>query len=140
MPTGIGCSIGGYAADATPANNVLAAVTDYLITNPNTVNASNFINLQDNVLYAEGHAIDLFCHGQVDFHIPNANKVGLIIEQTEEAHLDILFNVINTVRAIYGVNIIDYVVTDTRINTACEQNEAGAVSYTHLTLPTTPYV
>jgi hypothetical protein len=126
VPTGIGCSIGGYAADATPANNLLAAVSDYLITNPNTVNASNFINLQPNVVYAEGHAIDLLCRGQVDFYLPNANKVGLIIEKTESANLDILFNVVNAVRAIYGVNIVDCIVTDERIHTACERNEAGA--------------
>ena len=46
IPTGIGCSIGGYAGDATPTANLLASTVDYLITNPNTVNASNFINLK----------------------------------------------------------------------------------------------
>ena len=60
IPTGIGCSIGGYAGDATPTANLLASTVDYLITNPNTVNASNFINLKNNVVYAEGHSIDLF--------------------------------------------------------------------------------
>lgn len=125
IPTGIGCSIGGYAGDATPANNVLAAVSDYLITNPNTVNASNFINLRDNVLYAEGHAIDLFCQGVVDFHIPYANKVGVIIEKTEADNLDVVFNVINTVRAIHGVNIVECVVTDDYVNTQCQRNEDG---------------
>ena len=84
VPTGIGCSIGGYAGDATPAANLLACTADYLITNPNTVNASNFINLNNNVVYAEGHSIDLFCQGLVNFYLPYANKVGIIIEQTEE--------------------------------------------------------
>ena len=54
IPTGIGCSIGGFAGDAAPAANLLAETTDYLITNPNTVNASNFVNLQNrNILYTD---------------------------------------------------------------------------------------
>src|SRR5262245_39045451 len=58
IPTGIGCSIGGYAGDAAPATRLLAAAVDYLITNPNAVNASDFIALEPNVLYAEGYMID----------------------------------------------------------------------------------
>ena len=72
VPTGIGCSIGGYAGDATPTTNLLASTVDYLITNPNTVNASNFINLKNNVVYTEGHSIDLFCQGIVNFYLPYA--------------------------------------------------------------------
>ena len=110
IPTGIGCSIGGYAGDATPTANLLASTVDYLITNPNTVNASNFINLKNNVVYAEGHSIDLFCGGYINFHLPYANTVGLIIEKSEDWKIDILFNLINAVRAIYGVNIIDPII------------------------------
>jgi len=126
VPTGIGCSIGGYAGDATPTANLLASTVDYLITNPNTVNASNFINLKNNVVYAEGHSIDLFCQGTVNFHLPYANTVGLIIEKSEDWKIDILFNLINAVRAIYGVNIINPVITDEPISSRCMQNEAGA--------------
>jgi hypothetical protein len=42
IPTGVGCEIGGYAGEASPATNLLAAAVDYLITNPNAVNASDF--------------------------------------------------------------------------------------------------
>lgn len=126
VPTGIGCSIGGYAGDATPTANLLASTVDYLITNPNTVNASNFINLKNNVVYAEGHSIDLFCQGSVNFHLPYANTVGLIIEKSEDWKIEILFNVINAVRSIYGVNIIDPIITDEPIYSRCMQNEAGA--------------
>lgn len=126
IPTGIGCSIGGYAGDATPTANLLASTVDYLITNPNTVNASNFINLKNNVVYAEGHSIDLFCGGYINFHLPYANTVGLIIEKSEDWKIDILFNLINAVRAIYGVNIIDPVITDEPISSRCIQNEVGA--------------
>jgi len=126
VPTGIGCSIGGYAGDATPTANLLASSVDYLITNPNTVNASNFINLKKNVVYAEGHSIDLFCQGKVNFYLPYANKVGLIIEKSEEWKIHILFNIINAVRAIYGVNIIEPIITDQRIHSRSHQNEVGA--------------
>lgn len=126
VPTGVGCSIGGYAGDATPTANLLASTVDYLITNPNTVNASNFINLKKNVVYAEGHSIDLFCQGSVNFYLPYANKVGLIIEKSEDWKIDILFNIINAVRAIYGVNIIEPVITDEPIYSRCRQNEVGA--------------
>jgi len=126
VPTGIGCSIGGYAGDATPAANLLASAVDYLITNPNTVNASNFINLKKNVVYAEGHSIDLFCQGIANFYLPYANKIGLIIEKSEGWKIDILFNIINAVRAIYGVNIIEPVITDEKIHSRCYQNEVGA--------------
>ncbi len=126
VPTGIGCSIGGYAGDATPTANLLASTVDYLITNPNTVNASNFINLKKNVVYAEGHSIDLFCQGKVNFYLPYANKVGLIIEKSEEWKIHILFNIINAVRAIYGVNILEPIITDQPIRSRSHQNEVGA--------------
>lgn len=126
VPTGIGCSIGGYAGDATPTTNLLASTVDYLITNPNTVNASNFINLKNNVVYTEGHSIDLFCQGIVNFYLPYANTVGLVIEKSEDWKIDILFNIVNAVRAIYGVNILEPVITDEPIYSRCIQNEVGA--------------
>ena len=43
VPTGVGCNLGGYAGDAAPSTNLLALTADYLITNPNAVNASDFI-------------------------------------------------------------------------------------------------
>src|SRR5205085_10846321 len=54
IPTGVGCEIGGYAGDAAPVTRLLGSAVDYLITNPNAVNASNFISLPQNVLYTDG--------------------------------------------------------------------------------------
>ena len=126
IPTGIGCDIGGYAADAAPATALLASCTDYLITNPNAVNASNFIFMPDNVLYTEGLMIDQLCKGLLNLYKPYANKVGLIIEKCTQAELEVIFNIINTVRAVYGVNIMDYVITDGPIGGCCEQNKSGS--------------
>jgi hypothetical protein len=126
IPTGIGCDIGGYAADAAPATALLASCTDLLITNPNAVNASNFIYIPDNVLYTEGFMIDMFGKGQVNLYRTYSNKVGLIIEKTTESNLDIVFNIINTARAVYGVDIEHYVITRGPIGGRCEQTLSGS--------------
>ncbi|HEX8145223.1 MAG TPA: DUF3326 domain-containing protein [Pyrinomonadaceae bacterium] len=126
IPTGVGCEIGGYAGDAAPVTNLLASTVDYLVTNPNAVNASNFISMDDNVLYTEGRCIDLFCQGLVDLYPTNSNKVGLIIEKSDSHELEIIFNVINAVRAIHGVEVVDYVLTDRAIGSRCVKNDSGA--------------
>jgi len=126
IPTGIGCEIGGFAADAAPATALLASCTDYLITNPNAVNASDFISMKDNIWYTEGYIIDQFCKGGVNLYKPHANKVGLIIEKTSRQELEVVFNIMNTARAVYGVNIQHYVITDGKVGGRCERNKSGS--------------
>lgn len=127
VPTGIGCSIGGYAGDAAPITNLLASTADYLITHPNSVNASNFIGLNSgNIVYTDGCSLDFFAQGQVNLHVPYANKVGLIIEQTDRRTLDIVFNVVNAARAVHGANITEIFVTEESIGGRCIENKAGA--------------
>jgi hypothetical protein len=126
IPTGVGCDIGGYAADAAPATTLLASCTDYLITNPNAVNASDFISMEENVFYTEGFTIDLFCKGEVNLYKPYANNVGLIIEKVDQKSLEIVYNIINAVRAIHGVDIKHVVVTDDLIGGRCVQYKSGA--------------
>ncbi|TGO02811.1 hypothetical protein PN36_18620 [Candidatus Thiomargarita nelsonii] len=130
IPTGIECQIGGYAGDAAPVTNLLASATDYLITNPNAVNASNFISLRNNVVYTEGYSIDLFSKGRVNLFIPHANRVGLIIEKSDKTSLDMVFNIINTVRAVHGVAVTDYVITDKPIGSRCVRSQSGAFTGT----------
>ncbi len=126
IPTGVGCSIGGYAGDAAPATNLLAGTVDYLITHPNAVNASNFVSFDDNILYTEGFSIDLFCKGLVNLYVPYGNKVGVVIDKSDDQSLDTVFNVINAVRAVHGVDIIDYVITDEPVMGRCVKNKSGA--------------
>ena len=130
IPTGVDCSIGGYAGDGAPATNLLAATVDHLITNPNAVNASDFISLNDKIVYTDGCSLDQFMRGQVDLHVPYGNRIGLIIEQSEEWMLDVVFNVVNTARAVHGVDIVDCVVTDQPIGGRCVINPSGAVAGT----------
>jgi hypothetical protein len=126
VPTGVGCSIGGYAGDASPATNLLASTVDYLITNPNAVNASNFIGLGPNVVYTDGCSMDMFAAGRVNLYLPCANKIGLVVERAPAAQLDTVFNVVNSVRAIHGVEIADYVITEEPIGGRCMENGSGA--------------
>ena len=128
VPTGVGCDIGGYAADAAPSTNLLASCVDYLITNPNAVNASNFISMDENVFYTEGYTIDLFCKGQLNLYKPYANKVGLIVEQSDRASLEIVYNIVNTVRAVHGVDIDTdcVVVTNGPVSGRCVRLNSGA--------------
>lgn len=126
IPTGVGCSIGGFAGDAAPATRVLSAATDYLITNPNAVNASDFIRLDDNVVYTEGYCIDLFSRGLVNLYLPYANRVGVILERSSDARLDVAFNVINAVRAVHGVEIEHCVITDSLVGSRSCRNGSGA--------------
>lgn len=116
---GIGCSIGGYVGDVMLIVNLLVFIVDYLIINFNIVNVFNFINLKNNVVYVEGYFIDLFCGGYINFYFLYVNIVGLIIEKLEDWKIDILFNLINVVRVIYGVNIIDFVIIDELIYSWC---------------------
>ncbi|NJL27463.1 MAG: DUF3326 domain-containing protein [Thermoanaerobaculia bacterium] len=126
VPTGIGCSVGGFAGDAAPATHLLAATVDYLVTHPNAVNASDFVALDRNVLYTEGYMIDLLCHGLVDLFVPYSNRVGLIIEKSDPARIELAYNVVNAVRAVHGVSIDHVVVTSETIGSRCEENASGA--------------
>ena len=125
IPTGIGCGVGGYAGDAGPATRLLAATADYLITNPNAVNASDFVCLDNNVLYAEGYMIDLLCKGAIDLYVPYGNRVGLVIDRSSPASLELVFNILNAVRAVHGVDIQDYVITEQAVGSRCVKNESG---------------
>jgi len=127
IPTGVGCRLGGYAGDAAPVTNLLASAVDYLITNPNAVNASNFIGLDSpNIVYTDGCSIDLFCQGLVDLHLPYGNRIGLIVEKSGRSQLDKVFNIVNAVRAVHGVNITDVLITEERIGGRCFENKSGA--------------
>jgi len=126
IPTGIGCSIGGYAGDAAPATALLGEAADVVVTNPNAVNASDFIKADSRVLYTEGSCIDAFSRGEINLHRSRGNRVGLVIESAPSAAVGHVLNVANAVRAVHGVNIVDYIVTDAPIGTRCVQNESGA--------------
>lgn len=125
VPTGVGCELGGYAGDAAPASALLGAAADYVVTNPNAVNASAFIRLDANVLYTEGSCIDLLLKGDANLWLPRMNRVGLIVERAAAEDIETVYNVVNGVRAVHGVDI-DCLVTEQTIGSHCRENDSGA--------------
>lgn len=126
VPTGIGCAVGGFAGDAAPATALLAATGDLLVTNPNAVNASNFVHLSPNTLYTEGYMIDQWLRGLLSLYRPSGNRVGVIIEQCEPDVFSNILQIVEVARGVYGVDIIGYTVTDGPIGTTCVLNTSGA--------------
>lgn len=126
IPTGIGCAVGGYAGDAGPATTLLASAADLVVTNPNALNASNFIAAQERVIYTEGYSLDLFGAGKACLFVPHSNAIGVIIEKAGDDEIARVLNLLNTVRAVYGVDIVDYVVTEEEIGVRCRSHDSGA--------------
>jgi hypothetical protein len=112
VPTGIGCEIGGFAGDAGPATNLLAAAADVLVTHPNAVNASELNELAENVLYVEGRALDDFLLGQLALEPAAANRIGTFVDPTGEKHLDAVVHTLHAAIAVKGVDCGTYTVLD----------------------------
>jgi|GEM_PF-232282 len=131
VPTGVRASMGGYIADASPATNLLASVADYVITNPNAVNAAVANYMAPNVLYTEGHSIDNFFAGRLVLRPrTKLNRVGLIIDCAED-YDDIrkyVFQTADMCRIAGGIDIRPYVITDEVVGSRSFANESGAFS------------
>lgn len=128
IPTGIGCSIGGFAGDAGPVTALLARTADFVVTNPNAVNASDFILAGDEVVYTEGYSLDLFSTGATALYRPAANRIGVIIESADDASIATAHNVVNAVRAVHGIHIVGCIVTETPLGVTSERRGSGAYS------------
>ena len=113
IPTGVGASIGGFAGDAGPANRLISSCVDYLIANPNVVNAATLHNIPDNLIYTEGYSLDSFCKGNTALRIKQHKKIGVVFDSgIPESSLNININAINACKTVYGSNVIGYIITD----------------------------
>ncbi|VVC05562.1 Uncharacterised protein [uncultured archaeon] len=78
-PTGIGLKKAGDAA-FNPGVKLLAKCTENLIVNPNSVNASDIMELPENGWYTEGSCIDRFLEGEINLQKPKTqNKILMIV-------------------------------------------------------------
>lgn len=103
IPTGLGCTIGGHAGDATPAAKCLAAVSDLLLVHPNVVNASDFNEMASNMLYVEGSMLDRFLEGQIEGLEPvHNNRILLAVNKPAAPEL---INACYAARTILGARI-----------------------------------
>jgi hypothetical protein len=110
VPTGIRCEVGGFAGDACPATNLLAAVADVLVTHPNAVNASELNEMAPNVLYVEGKALDDFLLGHLGLLPVRSNRIGTFVDPTGVAYIDDVINTLNAARAVKGIACETYTV------------------------------
>ena len=129
IPTGVRAEIGGFAGDATPSTNLLAAACDYLVTNPNAVTASDIYFAQDNVLYLEGNLICQLLLGNIGIIPEKRKNIAAIIEKPkDERFLSNVLNALNGLRAVGGINIDPVVVTGGPVETACTYSQYGNAS------------
>ena len=87
IPTGIGCSVGGYAGDAIPVARLLASVSDCLITHPNVMNGGSLYWPDTCIQYVEGYSLNLFAAGEVFLKPVRQQKVGLLLDAGLEPDL-----------------------------------------------------
>jgi len=102
IPTGIGCSIGGHAGDATPAAKLIASTCDKLILHPNVVNASDINEMPSNALYVEGSILDSFLCGDIELQEVRSNKVLVVVNPPMKPET---LNAINAAKATIGFNV-----------------------------------
>jgi len=125
VPTGIRCDLGGYAGDATPATNLLAAAADLVVTHPNAVNASDINEMASNVLYVEGHSLDAFLLGRVGLRRTAGNRVGTFVDPTGADYLDDVVHVVNAAKAVAGFSCGPIVVLDAPVGARIEWMPSG---------------
>ncbi|WP_240865988.1 DUF3326 domain-containing protein [Cylindrospermopsis raciborskii] len=129
VPTGVRAEIGGFAGDATPSTNLLAAACDYVITNPNAVTASDVYFAKDNVLYLEGNLICQLLLGNIGIIPEKRTNIAAIIEKPrDERFLNNVLNALNGLRAVGGINIDPVIVTGGAIETKCTYSQYGNAS------------
>jgi hypothetical protein len=127
VPTGIGAAIGGYAGDALPVARSLAQVADRLITHPNVLNGAQLYWPLPNALYVEGYGLDQFAAGEWGLRPVHQNRVGLVFDQGVEPDLQLRhLQAADAARATLGLNLTDYVVTDTPLGVELRTATSGA--------------
>ena len=127
VPTGVGASIGGYAGDALPVARAIAQICDTVITHPNVLNGAQLYWPLPNALYVEGYALDKFASGCWGLQPVHQNRIGLILDSGIEPGLQLRhLQAADAARATLGINITDYVVTDTPLEVELRTSNSGA--------------
>ncbi len=125
VPTGIGATIGGYAGDAGAYARKFAKYTN-LIVNPNVVNAGGFSAITDTMLYTEGYTLDSFFKGEINLVPSENNKIGIIYDKAiPQDVLNVHINTQNAVRTVYGIDILEYVITEQDVGVEFYMTEDG---------------
>jgi hypothetical protein len=127
VPTGVGASIGGYAGDALPVAKAISSVCDRLITHPNVLNGAQLYWNLPNTFYVEGYGLDKFASSSWGLKPVHQNRVGLILDSAIEPELRLRhLQAADATRATLGLNLTDYVLTDTPLQVELKTAASGA--------------
>lgn len=125
VPTGVRCEIGGYAGDACPATNLLAAAADVLITHPNAVNASELNEMAPGVLYVEGKTLDDFLLGHLGLLPVAGNRIGTFVDPRGDGFLEEVTGAFDAARTAAGIDCGVYVMLRETLGVSIEWSETG---------------
>ncbi|MEB3322240.1 MAG: DUF3326 domain-containing protein [Synechococcaceae cyanobacterium] len=126
VPTGIGCSVGGYAGDALPAARLLAAASGCLITHPNVLNAAALYWSDRRIHYVEGWSLDRFAAGDLVLAPVPGRRVGLLLDAGMEPGLQLRHRqVADACRASLGLRLGPVVVTDAPLGVTLRRGPTG---------------
>ncbi len=127
IPTGIGCSIGGYAGDAIPFARLLASASGCLITHPNVMNGANLYWNDKRIQYVEGFGIDRFASGDIYLKPVRQQKVGLLFDRAiEQELLGRHLQVLDACRTSLGIDIGPVVITDNPLDVSLKMGTSGS--------------
>jgi Protein of unknown function (DUF3326) len=127
VPTGIGAAMGGFAGDALPIAKAVAASCDRLITHPNVMNGAQLYWNIPNALYVEGYALDKFAAGTWGLQPVRRNRIGIVFDRSISEELRVRhLQAADAARATLGLDIADYVVTDTPLGVELRTASSGA--------------
>jgi len=102
VPTGIGAEIGGHAGDAMPAANLIASISNLMITHPNVYNASDINEIPANALYVEGSMLDNFLSGRHGLKKVFSNRILVAVNAPVNPET---INAVSAARATLGANV-----------------------------------
>ncbi len=127
IPTGIGCSVGGYAGDAIPVARLLASASDCLITHPNVMNGGSLYWPDTCIQYVEGYSLNLFAAGEVFLKPVRQQKVGLLLDaglepELKKRHLQVADGCIATL----GLDIGPVITTERAIRMNLRKGLSGS--------------
>ncbi len=127
IPSGVGCSIGGYAGDAIPAARLIAAASGCLITHPNVMNGAALYWSDHRIHYVEGYSLDRFAAGEIALQTVRQQRVGLLLDAGLEPELRHRhLQVADGCRATLGLNIGPVVITEVPLEVRLQKCRSGA--------------
>jgi len=121
IPTGVSATQGGFAGDAGIYLQLIASVSDWVVTHPNVCNAAGFVALPENALYVEGAMLDAWLRGTIALRPVRTNTIAVIFDAGMPTGEQILHhNVINAIKTVYGLDILAPVLTAAPLALTCE--------------------